>query len=92
MPLHVQGRLICQNEAQARIARENLPEHIRLTREEPGCVSFEVTPTDDPFVWALNETFTSAETFRAHQARTKASHWGRVSEGILRDFEVTEVP
>ena len=89
--IHVTGRLICQTEEQAGIARTHLPEHIRLSREEPGNLRFDLTQGDDPMVWHLDELFESAEAFAAHQARTKESAWGKASAGITRDFTVTEV-
>ncbi|SIN92586.1 putative quinol monooxygenase [Vannielia litorea] len=88
--IRVEGRLICETEAQAEIARTHLPEHIRLSRAEPGNLRFDITQGDDPLVWHLSEAFESAEAFAAHQARTKDSTWGEVSAGIIRDFTVTE--
>lgn len=90
MALSLTGRLICTTEAQAEIVRDYLPEHIRLTRAEPGCELFEVTQGDDPMVWNLNERFASRDDFEAHQARTKASAWGRATQGITRDFRISE--
>ncbi|WP_422076283.1 putative quinol monooxygenase [Vannielia sp.] len=88
--IRVEGRLVCANEAQAEIARTHLPEHIRLSREEPGNLRFDLAPSDDPLVWTLSEVFESPEAFAAHQARTKASTWGQVSGEITRDFTVIE--
>lgn len=90
MPLKLTGRLICANEAQAEIVRTYLPEHIRRTRAEPGCEFFEVNPSGDPLVWVLSERFTDRVAFEAHQARTKASDWGRATTGIARDFQISE--
>lgn len=88
--IRVTGRLICQSEEEAKIARSLLPEHIRLSREEPGNLRFDLTQGDDPMVWHLDELFESPEAFAAHQARTRDSAWGRASGGIARDFTVTE--
>ncbi|KEO51769.1 putative quinol monooxygenase [Thioclava pacifica] len=90
MPLSLTGQLICTTDAQAEIVREYQPEHIRLTRAEPGCELFEVTQGDDPLIWELNERFTTRADFEAHQARTKASDWGRATQGITRDFRIFE--
>jgi quinol monooxygenase YgiN len=68
-----------------------LPEHIRLSRAEPGCLSFEVTP--DPAVpgrLAVAELFESRAAFEAHQGRVAASDWGRISDGIARTYEISE--
>ena len=90
MVVRVTGRLGCANDAQAARVRALLPEHIRLSRAEAGCLTFDVVPTTDPLVWELNETFTDRAAYAAHQARTRASEWGIETIGLSRRFEVTE--
>jgi quinol monooxygenase YgiN len=85
MTVHLTGRLICTTEAEAARVRAHLPEHIRLTRAEPGCLRFEVTPLD-PLTWQVAEEFTDRAAFDAHQARTAGSEWFRQTRGIRRDF------
>ncbi len=80
------GHLICADGTEARIVREHLPEHIRLTRAEPGCLSFNVLPTADPLVWQVDESFTGRTAFEAHQARTRASAWYKATAHVRRDF------
>ena len=88
--IHLTGRLICASHAQARAVMMGLPEHIRLTRAEAGCLSFDVTPTDDPLVWQVEERFADRAAFEAHQARTGASDWAVQTAGIPRDYTITE--
>lgn len=88
--IHLSGRLICQTHAEARRVVMALPDHLRLTRAEPGCVSFDVTPSDDPLIWEVSEVFTDSVAFAAHQARTKASDWAAQTAGITRDYTVTD--
>ncbi|APX91143.1 antibiotic biosynthesis monooxygenase [Brevirhabdus pacifica] len=83
------GQLICTSEQYARIVRRRLPEHVRLTLAEPGCISFTVAPTDDPFVWSVEEHFRDAKAFRAHQDRARASAWGRATADISRSYRIT---
>lgn len=83
------GTLICASEAECDIVRQYLPEHIRLTREEPGCISFEVTPSDDPMIWRVEELFVDQVAFYAHQARTKASAWAEKTASIRRVYRIT---
>ncbi|MBI1492145.1 putative quinol monooxygenase [Halocynthiibacter styelae] len=73
--------------------RAGLIDHIRLTHQEPGCISFEVTENPDiPGRFDVAETFTDQAAFDAHQTRTKASPWAEITAGIPRDYEITEVP
>lgn len=48
--VRLSGFLRCASVAEVEIVQRHLPEHMRLTRAEPGCISFEVSQTDDPLV------------------------------------------
>lgn len=64
-----------------------LPTHISLTRAEPGCLSFDVDPCPEvPGRFLVSEVFVDQQAFDAHQARTKASQWARVTAGMPRDY------
>ncbi|UYO00352.1 MAG: antibiotic biosynthesis monooxygenase [Devosia sp.] len=89
--VRLSGRLICVSEAEAGLVRRYLPEHIALTRAETGCLSFEVSPTDDPLIWRVEEVFVDQAAFEAHQARTGASEWARQTKAIRRDYAVSSV-
>jgi quinol monooxygenase YgiN len=86
--VRVTGTLSCASEEEAERVRRFLPEHIRLSRLEPGCLSFNVDPTDDPMVWQLDESFADRAAFEAHQARTRASAWYAATAHLTRDFQV----
>jgi quinol monooxygenase YgiN len=88
--IHLTGRLICASHAQARAVVMGLPDHLRLTRAEAGCLFFDVTPTDDPLIWLVEERFADHAAFAAHQARAADSDWGAQTAGITRDYAVTE--
>ncbi|MCU0912530.1 MAG: antibiotic biosynthesis monooxygenase [Rhodobacteraceae bacterium] len=86
----VTGYLRARPEDRALIKRL-LPEHIRLSRAEPGCLKFDVVAS--PTVadaWELDEAFVDRAAFEAHQACTRASAWGRETAHILRDVTVAE--
>jgi quinol monooxygenase YgiN len=89
--VHLTGRLVCANDEQARAVVEHLPDHIAATRAEPGCVSFDVTATTDPFVWTVDERFENELVFRAHQQRVAGSRWGRATAGIEREYAIQGV-
>jgi quinol monooxygenase YgiN len=90
--IRVTGRLICLGQTDVATVERMLPEHIRLSRLEPGCLSFNVDPTDDPMVWQLDESFADRAAFEAHQARTRASAWYAATAHLTRDFQVVASP
>ena len=70
-----------------------LPEHITLTRQEPGCLVFEVTPDDSrPGRYTVFEEFSDASAFRTHQARVKTSPWGAITRDVERHYTITGLP
>lgn len=83
------GQLICATPADAAIVTRYLPDHIALSRAEPGCLSFSVTQTA-PLIWQVDETFTNRAAFDAHQTRTRASAWFHATAHIPRAFTVSE--
>ncbi len=88
--IRLTGQLICADEGQAALVARLLPEHIRLTRAEPGCLAFEVRQSENPLVWDVAEVFSDRAAFEAHQARTAASVWGEATKGIKREYVVSE--
>ncbi len=86
--IHLHGLLICPDPQVAAIVAAHLPQHIELTRAEPGCISFAVDATEDPWVWSVDEEFEDAASFRAHQERVRDSDWGRATAAIERDYTV----
>lgn len=88
--IRVTGTLTCLTATEAEIVLARLPDHIRLSRAEPGCLSFNVDRTDDSLVWRLDETFTDRAALEAHQARTRASTWFAATAQLGRDFVVCE--
>ena len=89
--IRLRGQLICMTDAEAEAVRAHLPLHVSLSRAEAGCLTFEVSPTDDPMVWEVMESFRDRASFAAHQARTRDSAWFAATRGILRDFKMEEV-
>ncbi len=89
MPVRILGTLTATGHDIER-ARQLIPEHIALSRAEPGCLRFELTEDDQtPGLWRLDELFADQAAFDHHQQRTRASIWGRESGGMVRDFTVT---
>jgi quinol monooxygenase YgiN len=89
--IRLSGQLLCATEEEARRVREHLQEHTRLTRAEPGCIAFQVAPTDSPLTWSVEERFESRDSFNAHQKRVRISEWGRATTGIERQYVVVEL-
>ncbi|MFS4437561.1 putative quinol monooxygenase [Paracoccaceae bacterium GXU_MW_L88] len=76
--------------ADPELVRRLLPEHIALSRAEPGCIAFRVSEDPEtPGLFHLFEEFESQADFEAHQARTKASEWGRATSEFPRDYDIS---
>ncbi|GAB3487689.1 putative quinol monooxygenase [Marinomonas epiphytica] len=69
-----------------------LPSHIKQTKLEPGCLTFEVTQRhSEPCYFDVYETFVDEQAFEHHQARVKASSWGEVSKNAERHYQIKKV-
>lgn len=88
--IRLTGTLTCPTPDDLVIVQTYLPDHIRLSRAEPGCISFTVTQSADPLIWLLDETYTDKAAFEAHQTRNRASVWWAQSQGLLRDFQLSD--
>ena len=82
------GQLVCKNLDEAQLVIEHLPAHLALTHAEPGCISFDVTPTADPLIWHVDERYVNEAVFLAHRDRVTGSEWGRVTVGIERRYSI----
>ena len=78
-------------DADLNAVRAALPEHIRRTRDEAGCLCFDVT-TDpsDPHRFDVYEEFVDRLAFERHQTRVRNSEWGRISANVSRHYEIDE--
>ncbi|WP_347309842.1 putative quinol monooxygenase [Defluviimonas sp. SAOS-178_SWC] len=85
------GFLRCRTLEEADRVSVLLPEHIRLTRAEPGCLRFEVLRShSDPTCFAVTEAFRDREAFETHQARAAGTIWARATKGIPREYEIRD--
>ncbi len=75
--------------AELSMVENELPNHILLTREEPGCLVFEVTQDQvDPCKFHVDELFEDQMSFARHQQRVKASRWGRATGSVERFYDI----
>jgi quinol monooxygenase YgiN len=89
--LTLTGFLLCRTLEEADRVAALLPEHIRLTRAEPGCLRFEVWRSHaDPCRFAVSEAFHDRAAFEAHRARAAETLWARATRGIPRDYRIRE--
>lgn len=72
---------------------EALPEHIAKTKQEPGCLVFEVTQRPHlPCYFDVYEIFEDEHAFEQHQARVAASSWGEISQNAIRHYQIIKEP
>ena len=68
-----------------------LPEHSALTRQEPGCLKFEVKQDpDNQSVFNIYEEFVDNAAFQAHKQRMKNTRWVAVAANVERHYEISE--
>lgn len=83
------GWLLCATMEDADLVATLIDEHRRLSRAEPGCLSFDVVRSmSDPMRFAVREVFADRTAFEAHQERTRASDWWRRTGHIERDYRI----
>jgi len=77
------------SEAELGFVREALPQHIVATRNESGCIVFEVQerPTGQG-VFDVYEEFESEFAFKNHQKRAGKSHWGMITKNAQRNYTI----
>ena len=68
-----------------------LPEHIELTLQETGCITFQVSQDRvNKNRFNVYEEFIDKKAFEAHQVGVKASSWGKVSANLEKHYHVME--
>lgn len=86
----LEGHIVIPGSDLAEVMAE-LPTHIQLTREEEGCLRFDVTQSSGAEnVFLVSEEFIDRAAFEAHQRRVESSDWGRVASNVERNYQVTE--
>lgn len=71
--------------------KNELVNHINLTREEPGCIEFIVNhDKNNSHRFNVYEEFSSQEAFVYHQQRVKNSCWGKVAKNVSRHYQIYE--
>jgi len=66
-----------------------LPKHIRLSKQEGGCLFFRVWQDEErPCKFHVIERFKSLKAYHRHQARLKTSEWALVSRNAERHYDV----
>ena len=66
-----------------------LPKHIELTREESGCLIFNVTRDEDNRSrFNVYEEFIDKESFEQNKKRVSTSVWGKVTKNVGRSYEI----
>ena len=90
--IRLTGQLIAKTPEDSATIRRYLAEHQRLSRAEDGCLLFEVTESDDPLIWRVEELYRDQTTFDAHQTRTRHSEWWEKTSAIAREYTISEEP
>ncbi len=69
-----------------------LPKHIQLTRQEEGCLKFEVSQDiENKNRFNVYEEFRSEDAFKFHQQRASQSEWGQVSARLEKHYKTNNI-
>lgn len=86
----LKGYVIVPSEDLDAVQKE-LPVHIENTRQEEGCLIFDVLQDqENKNRFSVHEEFIDRESFSAHQDRIQKSNWGKVSANIERHYHVNQ--
>lgn len=67
-----------------------LPEHIRLTRDEPGCIIFRVEQNAaNPLRFNVYEEFIDRAAFDTHQKRIVGTSWAKASMNLSKYYDIS---
>ena len=86
----LQGYIIVPN-VDLDIVKNELKVHENLTRQEIGCLIFNVTQdTNNINKFNVYEEFTNQKAFDNHQSRVKNSNWGKVTINVQRYYKISK--
>jgi len=92
MPKVILKGYILVPETDLSMVKKELPNHIELTRNEAGCMVFEVSQDREKLNrFNVYEEFASKEAFTLHQERVRNSRWGEITENVERYYQLEGV-
>lgn len=77
-------------DADLNIVKNELITHKNLTKQEVGCLQFEVTQDQHNLnKFNVYEAFVDQQAFNYHQQRVKNSTWGKITVNVQRHYQIT---
>lgn len=87
----LKGYIVVPSEDLVAVQKE-LPNHIERTRQEKGCLFFDVSQDEGSINrFSVHEEFIDKKSFSDHQERVRNSKWGTVSKNIERHYHINEI-
>ncbi len=87
----LEGYILVPKDDLSAVIRE-LPEHIKNTKNESGCILFEVKQDlSNQYKLDVYEEFKDEHAFSLHQDRVRCSKWGEVAKNCDRRYEIRYV-
>ncbi len=70
--------------------KNELANHIQLTRQEEGCLIFEVSQDNkNTNRFNVYEEFVSQDAFKLHQQRLNSTEWGKISLKLEKHYKTS---
>ncbi len=80
--------IVADNDLEAVVAA--LDEHSRLTKQEPGCLTFQLSQNAKNINrFDVYEEFVDQAAFQHHQNRIKDSKWAQITSRVERYYQIT---
>jgi len=87
--LILKGHIVVAEEDLAAI-KKALPEHSKLTKQEPGCLKFEIKQDpENENIFNVHEEFVDSDAFAAHKLRMKNTEWTAAAVNVERYFKIS---
>ena len=83
---------VIASDSELSAVKNELANHIQLTRQEEGCLVFEVTQDHkNANRFNVYEEFVSQEAFNVHQLRLSNTEWGKVSSRLEKHYKTNGI-
>ena len=91
MPLTIVANIRARS-GQEDLVRAELEKLVQPTRQEPGCIQYDLHQNNDhPGHFLFFENWESRESWQAHMASAHLARYQEATDGAIEDFSIDEM-